>query len=182
VTLRAKLLLVSLLTLVLPWSGCQYAREMENALRAAEEQSLAAVARTMADSLQGRADLLYRSNSNNAAPAGELDLEPITLPGAPFLDGYADEWPATSPAWKYFSQGKDRLGILAGVHDRMLYLLLDVRDNKLVFDAQDADPLDPSTFGDRLWLSFQDAEGAERQLFIAASSPGPVQARQIETR
>jgi len=182
VTLRIKLLLVSLLTLALPWGGCQYAREMETALRAAEEQSLTAVARTMADSLQGRADLLYRGNSNDTMPPGELDLEAVPLAGSPFLDGYADEWPAVAPARKYFNQGKDRLGVLAGVHDRMLYLLLDVRDNKVVFDAQDADPLDPATFGDRLWLGFQDSDGAERQLFIAASSPGPVQARYIETR
>jgi hypothetical protein len=32
-TLRLKLLLLGLATLVLPWAGCRYAREMESALR-----------------------------------------------------------------------------------------------------------------------------------------------------
>ena len=81
-SLRIKLLLLSLITLILPWAGCQYAREMETALRAGEEQSLAAVARVMADSLQGRADLLYRGIQVLASPAGTLDLEPVALSGA----------------------------------------------------------------------------------------------------
>ena len=68
-SLRLKLLLMSLLTLVLPWAGFQYAREMESVLREAERQSLVAVAETIAASLQGREDLLYRS-----AVAQELAL------------------------------------------------------------------------------------------------------------
>src|SRR2546430_12996681 len=59
-SLRLKLLLLGLATLVLPWGGCQYAREMESALREGEENSLQAVSQTIAASLQGRTDLLYR--------------------------------------------------------------------------------------------------------------------------
>ena len=55
---RLKLLFLSLITLVLSWAGCQYASEMETTLRAAEEQALSDVARTMADSLQGRRSAL----------------------------------------------------------------------------------------------------------------------------
>ncbi len=49
--LRTKLLLLALTTLVLPWAGCQYAREMENVLRENEKQSLLAVTTTIASSL-----------------------------------------------------------------------------------------------------------------------------------
>jgi len=59
-SIRLKLLLLGLATLVLPWAGCRYAREMESALREGEQNSLLSVAQTIASSLQGRVDLLYR--------------------------------------------------------------------------------------------------------------------------
>ena len=59
-SLRVKLLLLGLATLVLPWAGCRYAREMESALRDGEVDSLQSVSQTIAASLQGRTDLLYR--------------------------------------------------------------------------------------------------------------------------
>lgn len=181
-SLRSKLLLLSLLTLVLPWAGCQYAREMESSLHAAEEQSLAAVAQTIAASLRGREDLLYREANGVTSSPSEFDLEPIALPGAPVLDGYPDDWPDAPRAWRNFSQPPDRLSILCGLHEHMLYLLLNVRDQRLVFDAQNAGPRETSAFGDRLWLGFQNPDGAEQQVLIAATSAGAVQARRIETR
>ena len=180
-SLRLKLLLMSLTTLILPWAGCQYAREMETALRAAEKQSLTEVARAMADSLQDRGDLLYRGERSDPNPPGPLDLEPVTLSGAPFLDGYRDEWPDNSAATRTFWHNGDTLSILAGVHERMLYLLLDVSDRRVVFDTPGASPLDESKAGDRIWLAFQDSDQAERQVFIAASGTGAVQARRIES-
>lgn len=182
-SLRLKLLLMSLLTLVLPWAGCQYAREMETVLREAEKQSLTAVAETIASSLQGRDDLLYRSASAvELAKHERFDLVPLPLRSAPYLDGYADEWPDQPSAWKHFTNGTDRLSILTGIHQRMLYALLDVRDDRLVFDAPDAGPLNSAGFGDRIWLGFEDFEGAERQVFFSATGAGAVQARRIETR
>src|SRR5215469_14962052 len=74
-TIRFKRLLLCLFTLVLPWAGCRYAREMESALREGEQTSLLSVAQTLAASLQGRVDLLYRQrlaepNSEEAAVEG----------------------------------------------------------------------------------------------------------------
>src|SRR5579863_10386329 len=101
-TLRLKLLLLGLATLVLPWAGCRYAREMETALREGEQSSLLSVAQTIAASLQGRGDLLYRepaaphitdgSPTDDAAAASHdskpspYDLRPILLPAQPFLE------------------------------------------------------------------------------------------------
>ena len=182
-SLRLKLLLLSLLTLVLPWAGYKYAQEMEAALREAESESLTAMAKTIAASLQGRDELLYRGPTGEQLPKAErYDLVPIPLAGEPYIDGYADEWPDVPGAWKYFDHGKDRLGILTGVRDRMFYALLDVRDDKLVFDAPNASPLDPASFGDRVWIGFEDMTGLERQVFLASTGPGDVHARRIETR
>jgi two-component system sensor histidine kinase ChvG len=182
-SLRLKLLLLSLLTLVLPWAGYKYALEMEEVLRSAERESLSGMAQTIAASLQGKDDLLYRSPTGEQFPKPErFDLIPVPLPGEPYPDGYIEEWPDAPGAWKYFSQGKDRVGILTGVHERMFYALLDVRDDKLVFDAPNANPLDPESLGDRVWIGFEDSTGAERQVFFSASSAGNVRARRIESR
>src|SRR5262249_53202229 len=110
-SIRIKLLLLGLFTLVLPWAGCRYAREMESALREGEQNSLLAVAPTIGAPLQGRVDLLYRQPaavedsespeaSEGAAAAATrepkptpYDLRPILLAAQPFLDGYVEEWP-----------------------------------------------------------------------------------------
>ena len=78
-SLRLKLLLLGLATLVLPWGGCNYAREMELALREGEQNSLQAVSQTMAASLQGRTDLLYRETDDSASTAAS---EPAPAAGA----------------------------------------------------------------------------------------------------
>jgi two-component system, OmpR family, sensor histidine kinase ChvG len=66
--LRAKLALVALALLVLPWAGWRYVREMEHFLLAAQEEALAATARAVATALHERPQLLaYRAR-------GESDL------------------------------------------------------------------------------------------------------------
>jgi two-component system sensor histidine kinase ChvG len=231
-TLRLKLLLLGLATLVLPWAGCRYAREMESALRESEQDSLQAVAQTIAASLQGRTDLLYRevppapavadpqvaagaagepaagaadaAATPAAAPAvadaaaapgstapeaaasapgksGPYDLEPLVLTAAPLLDGYTEDWPRVPAAWKYFARDEHHhFGILTGVYERMLFVLLDVHDEHPLFDAPGTNVLDPATFGDRVWLGFEDPQGVQQQVFLAATAPGSVTARRVE--
>jgi len=181
--LRLKLLLLGLATLVLPWGGCQYAREMESALREGAQESLRVMAQTIAASLKGRTELLYRSSAyDGPRRAGEFDLQTVNLGGTPFLDGYVEEWPQKSTAWRTVTRGSDRMRILTGIRERMLFMLIEVKDNKLVFDAPDTDPLDPAGFGDRVWIGFANPDGTEHQVFIATSSAGPVRAQRIETR
>lgn len=180
-SLRLKLLLLGLATLVLPWTGIRYAREMEAALRDSEQHALQAVSETIAASLQGRMDLLFR-NPGQPAPAemGPYDLTPLVLTAPPYIDGYADDWPHLPAAWRDYGTGAHRFGILTGVHDRMLYALLEVRDPHLVFDAPGANPLDSSGLGDRIWLGYEDPQGTQQQVFLALTGPGPIIARRIE--
>jgi len=196
-SIRLKLLLLGLATLVLPWAGCRYAREMETALREGEQSSLLSVAQTIAASLQGRGDLLYRQpaplqiaddaqTSEEAvvepdAKPSPYDLRPILLSAQPFLDGYVEEWPQNKGAWRYFARDQHRFGVLTGVFERMLYVMLDVHDDHVVYDSPGASPLDPSTFGDRIWIGFEGQDGHEHQVFVAAMGPGSVTARRIET-
>ena len=62
--LRYQLLLLSLLTLLLPWAGCRYAREMESALRDGQEQALLATASTLANLLTAKPEL-FGADSNS---------------------------------------------------------------------------------------------------------------------
>ena len=206
-SLRLKLLALGLATLVLPWAGCRYAREMEAALREGEQTSLQAVAQTIAASLQGRTDLLYReplpaadgtpdaplpepatAAAASAAPRGPPapgpdDLRPLALSAAPLIDGYPDDWPREPAAWQHFSDDpQHRFGVLSGVYERMLYVMLEVHDEHPVFDAPGSNSLDPATFGDRVWIGYEDPQGEEHQLFLAASGPGALSARRIEPK
>ena len=187
-SLRLKLLLLGLATLVLPWAGCRYAREMESALREGEQTSLESVAETLSTSLEGRVDLLYRapqSSDSEDSPAllkaGPYDLKPLALSAAPLVDGYSEDWPRDPAAWAWYEKdAAHRFGVLTGVFERVLYLLLDVRDQHPVFDAPGASPLDPRSAGDRIWLGFTDPEGSEQQVFVGATGAGAVTARSVE--
>ncbi len=156
-SLRLKLLLLGFATLVLPFGGYEYARQMEAALRDGEQQSVLAIAQTIATSLQGRTDLLYRLTPDSGPMApGPDDLQAVPLATVPFLDGYADEWPHNSPFRRVLKDGPRELALLAGMRDRMAYLLIEVRDSHVVWDAPGTDVLDPGGFGDRIWVAFAD--------------------------
>lgn len=184
--IRTKLLLLGLATLALPWAGCQYVREVEGSLRVAEGQSLLAVAQTIATSLRGRSDLLYRGvdGARPGVPAGAYDFPPVPLAAAPQLDGRADDWPRATPSWRRF-RGHDageRLEVLAGTHERYLYLQVVAPRDRLVLDAGDASALDAAASGDRVWIAYETPDGEPAQLFVSGWSTGQVRGRRVATR
>jgi len=178
--LRTKLLLLALTTLALPWAGCQYAREMETVLRESEQQSLLAVTTTIAGSLRGRKELLFRADTL-PGNGGDRDITPMVLTGAPLIDGRADDWDTDARSLvRAVGPGGDSLRLLAATHERWLYLALLVHDNRWIFDSSDINSLDPATLGDRVWLAFDDKRGGQQRLFFGSTGPGPVRARRIE--
>jgi dedicated sortase system histidine kinase len=78
--LRAKLALVALALLVLPWAGWRYVREMERFLLTAQEEALAATARAVATALHERPKLLaYRARSESELRSeAERELQRLT--------------------------------------------------------------------------------------------------------
>ena len=182
--LRTKLLLLALTTLALPWAGCQYAREMETVLRESEKQSLLAVTTTIAGSLKGRQEWLFRADSLPALSNGNArDITPVVLSGVPLIDGRADEWDTDSRNLiRVAGPGGDSLQMMAAIHERRLYLALLVRDAKVVYDASMLAPLESASIGDRIWLAFDDTRGGQQQLFFSGTGAGKVRGRRIETR
>jgi signal transduction histidine kinase len=119
-TLRTKLLALSLLTLLLPWSGWKLLQELERFLREAQEEALLASARTLAGALpmQYQTRLLF---------APELQARLRELGSLPVLDGYADEWPDAGQGLEFVSGDSGlRVSFLSGDHDGRLFLLFDV--------------------------------------------------------
>lgn len=90
--LAGQLLLVSAVTLLLPWAGCQYAREVESALRAAEADSMSASARLLAAALAPAVDADAARPEVAAAGGRDLDLYAHPLQTVPTLDGFVEDW------------------------------------------------------------------------------------------
>ena len=84
--LRRQLLLVSLLTLVLPWAGCEFIRETESALRKSQQQMLSGTARAVAETLERSPEEFPRQLGESATPADQLYGH--RLDSEPLVDGY----------------------------------------------------------------------------------------------
>jgi len=91
--LPGRLLLVSLVTLLLPWAGCRYVREVESALRQGREETLVATARLVAAATEARGDAAW-TDIERWAPWRQLadDIYLHPLAHAPALDGYFADW------------------------------------------------------------------------------------------
>ena len=164
--LRTKLVALSLLTLLLPWSGWKLLQELEGFLREAQQGALLASARTMAGALpmEFRSRLLFLP---------ELYVPLRTLQRQPALDGYSDDWPDAGQGLEFVSQdGKLSVRLLAGNHDGRLFILFDVTDES----TRQASPIMPTTSraADGITLLARSPRG----LFsfnISPEAPGPLQ-------
>ncbi len=125
--LRWQLILVSLLTLVLPWAGFQYVAELESVLRQAEENSLHARADLIASRLEERDRSLYGSDAVDAQASHPAhDLYTRRLARAPSLDGFSDDWQeATLPAPWHRNADSPGTRYIAGQAGEYFYLYLD---------------------------------------------------------
>jgi dedicated sortase system histidine kinase len=180
--LRLQLLLVSLLTLALPWAGCQYAREMENVLRDGQQQALVATAATVASAVAARPDLIYRNPALRArfdADAG--DLYAYALATRALLDGFDDEWnlPDSVENRRDDGRGLD-VRYVAATDEAYLYLFLRVGDRDVVFEDPGGGARPNESSNDHLWLAFTTPEGAIDRLVISSSAPGLQSARRAE--
>ena len=159
-SIRLQLLLISLTTLILPWAGCQYAREVQTVLRASQEQALLASAGTIANALSAQPQRLFHSAEASGrfdAQGGDIYAFPLRV--TPLLDGYRDDWniaqkplplPTASPGFG--------ANLQAGVTERYLYLFLEVKDAH--FDPQENASDVAATAGfDRVELALLSPDG-----------------------
>ncbi len=164
-TLRRQLLLVSLLTLVLPWAGCQFIRETESALREGQQQMLAGTAQAIADSLaQFPREFLVEGK---AAKYSADQLYAHALPSAPLIDGYFDDWALPESSLAALAEG-DTARYALGTFRQNLFLYIDVRDDNVVFALPGSGE---TLYSDRVQVVTIGDAGEQRFVF-APEAPG----------
>jgi len=172
-TLKRQLLLVSLLALMLPWSGCEFIRETESALRSGQQQMLAGTARALANSMAQYAEE-YPDPILNSQPAGE-QLFLHTLTKRPQIDGYVDDWQLDSAALKTIggTDGPVRMAIAS--HNHMVYIYIDVSDRSVVYATAQTRVLDDGPrYADRVTLVSSNPPYLQERFVFAAEAPGAI--------
>jgi two-component system, OmpR family, sensor histidine kinase ChvG len=151
--LAGQLLAVSAVTLLLPWAGCQYAREIETALRDGEEQALVSTARLLGAALApAAAEFAADPERWSAARGRSADIYAHALGQAPTLDGFVEDWGLDRATMERFGG----MALLAARRGAFVHLF--------VTSADDAMP------------AALEVRGRQASLEFALEAPGPVTA------
>ena len=179
VSIRLQLLIVALTTLMLPWAGCQYARELETALRVSQENAARGERRHHRQCAVGAtAASIPRSGRHRAVREPEGDLYVYPLHAQPLLDGYREDWDIAADPEPLPSRGGLGARVQAGFTERYLYLYLEVDDPH--FDAEPrrcASRTRP--FRPRRSHACKAPTARWRSYFFATSAPGLIAAQTV---
>jgi two-component system sensor histidine kinase ChvG len=179
VSIRLQLLIVALTTLVLPWAGCQYARELETALRDSQEKSLLASAGTIANALSAQPQRIFHDSSDTKSfAASRGDMYVYSLPGQPLLDGYRDDWGIAAKPDALASTTGYGARVQAGSTERYLYLFIEVDDTH--FDPEPSNVHPEKDRFDQVDLTLQRPDGMQETYIFGTSAPGLIAAQSID--
>jgi dedicated sortase system histidine kinase len=171
--LRRQLLLVSLLTLVLPWAGCEFIRETEKALRENQQQMLAGTARAFAESLAAYPEEFPPLPGPDHPVSDQLYAH--ALDTAPVVDGYFDDWPLTRDSLVTMRGADGPVRYTIGLHGERAYLYAEVVDRNVVYAAPSNIALDDGPFyADRVVLVSSSPPISAESIVFAAEAPGPI--------
>lgn len=179
-TIRARLLLLSLAILTIPYVGFEYLREVERYLRDSLESSLVDAARAVAGPLHDHPELFPVSDEPVEDTVFVHRLEhPIQL------DGYTDDW-LSYLDWSvpYHEMRGDRLdplsySFLISRYQQYFYVLLRIRDRRLVYQKPDQpDALN----NDHVTMVFTDPGGQLQEYYFSPSAPGRTRPFRFRTR
>jgi two-component system, OmpR family, sensor histidine kinase ChvG len=177
VSIRLQLLIVALTTLVLPWAGCQYARELETALRSSQEQSLLASAATIANALSAQPQRVFHdAGDTEAFSAGAGDLYVYPLVAQPLLDGYREDWDVPAEPTPLPTTTGYHVRLQAGSTEGFLYLYIEVHDSH--FDAEPLNVRPDTDRFDRVNLALDGPNGREAY-FFGTDAPGLIAAQSV---
>jgi two-component system, OmpR family, sensor histidine kinase ChvG len=185
-TIRSKVLLLSLTLFSIPYVGYEYVREMEKYLRDNLETSLADSARALASVLNERPTLFTRKLVDTVREDGELFAYSLTKPIK--LDGYIDDWQeyidtAGDYADKHILKNQGHYSInslsfrhLLGKSLHYLYALFIVRDERIVYRDTSQLRLDKS---DHLQIVMQKPNRQFFRYIMPPQTPGWITAYQV---
>ncbi|MDZ7644268.1 MAG: ATP-binding protein [Woeseiaceae bacterium] len=175
--LRRQLLLVSLLTLVLPWAGCQFIRETETALREGQQQMLAGTAQAIADSLAQFPAEFLATRDEGVFGATQLYAHPLER--EPLLDGYFSDWSVTASSLQTLRGIDGPARYVLGLWRQQLWLYAEIRDDEVRY-ASGADAFDADA--DRITLVSAGEDGRTTEFIFVAEAPGQLVARRGDGR
>ncbi len=176
-SIRVQLLIIALTTLVLPWAGCQYARELETTLRVSQESSLQAAAATIANALSAQHQRVFGDLSEpKAFHRDEGDLYVFPLHNQPLLDGYREDWDLAAEP-KAIPSTALAARVQAGMTERYLFIYLEVDDP--TFDPEPADVHPEQDRFDRVDVVIQGPDGSLQSYFFGTGAPGLIEAQTL---
>jgi dedicated sortase system histidine kinase len=171
--LKRQLLLVSLLTLVLPWAGCEFIRETETALRTSQQQMLSGTARAVADTLGQYPEEFPPPPGVDHLYSDQLFGHPLEI--APTIDGYVDDWPVAAGSLRTIRGVDGPIRFAIGLHGRWAFLYAEVTDRNVVFATPATVALDDGPeYADRVVLVSANPPLPSESIVFAAEAPGPV--------
>jgi len=170
--LKRQLLLVSLLTLMLPWAGCEFIRETESALRSGQQQMMAATARALANTM-AQYNEEFPLAADSSATANQLYMHPLSL--RPTIDGYFDDWSLDATSLRTIRGVDGPIEIALGRFGETIYLYVNVRDDSRVYATSRSMILEEgSQFADRISLISSNPPYLEETIAFAAEAPGRI--------
>lgn len=171
--LKRQLLLVSLLTLVLPWAGYQFIHETESALRRGQQQMLAGTARAIADSLAQYRDEFPDTTNSDDVFSDQLYAH--RLERGPEIDGYFDDWTLQRESLRMLRGVDGPIYFAVGIFDETVYLYVEVNDRSVVY-AQPGTiaPDDGPRYADRVSLISMTPPDVNETIGFAAEAPGQI--------
>ncbi|MCH8866348.1 MAG: hypothetical protein IID58_05790 [Proteobacteria bacterium] len=171
--LKRQLFLVSLMTLVLPWAGCQFIRETESALREGQQHLLSGTARAIADALAQYPEEFPPIHIANHLYGNQLYGHHLKT--RPEIDGYFDDWALGRDSLRYMRGVDGPVRFVIGLYDQTVYLYVDVVDKNVVYASAATIAVDDGTrFADRVGLINTSPPFLEETLMFAAEAPGPI--------
>lgn len=137
--LRKQLLLISLVTLALPWAGCQYIHELEHALTQSQIASLEATSQAVSARFSNETDT-QEQLSTLIEPSGTQAIYAHIMQAQPILDAYDEEWQAQQlpletmhPANQTQQHTLGNVQWVAGEFNQQLYLFIRVSDENIIY-------------------------------------------------
>lgn len=189
-SIRRKLVLVSLSLLIIPWVGYQYINEMEDYLRDRQELQLLERARIVASLLADQPGL-FTTKATTAENTGGKHLYVRPLPESIKIDGRTEDWLSYKERIFHFSDSLEHnkdadlipsslsFDFQIGSFKPFLYVLFRVKDNHVVFRSPKGSRIDN---GDHLQIAMQNSEGEYVRYILSAREPGRLTAYQLPTQ
>lgn len=176
-----QLLLISLLTLLIPWAGCQYVTEMEATLRQGQQEALHATAQTIAQMLSAKKQPLFNGQTHLQQTQVESNSYVMKLNGPIDVDGYLDDWGDDLAEYeRHFASQQtpdEQLTFVAATDGIDLYLQFQVKDDRVVYRDPQLNTLDN---GDRIVIEFYDDEQRLNRYTLSTLAPGDFRASYME--